>query len=105
MTAADPREPGSPSTGPLLWDGQAEPVRLAGSTDLGLRLHQLRAGRGLHCTPGAASIDGGALFACVFVWCRRAGQVDTFLALAAGPGADDVPALLHTLSRTAARAA
>lgn len=105
MTALDPHEPGSPSLGPLLWDGQADPARLAGPTDLGRRLHQLRAGRGLHCTPGAASIDGGPLFACVFVWCRPAGQADTFLALAAGPGADDVPALLHTLSRTAARAA
>lgn len=105
-----PDEPGSPvprpaASGPLLWDGQSDPVRLAAPADLGRRLHQLREGRGLHCTPGAASIDGGPLFACVLVWVRQSGRADRFLALAAGPGADDVPALLHTLSHTAATAA
>jgi hypothetical protein len=96
MTAA--REPGSPL---LLIADTAAPEQFDGAEALARRVHQLRQGGGLDFTVGHAS-TGGPAFPGVLIW-RSAPR--TYLAFAAGRGADTPTALVAALSRTRAAVA
>ncbi|WP_298699211.1 hypothetical protein [uncultured Brevundimonas sp.] len=95
-------EPGSPLLAPA--DGGQPIERFAHVDELADRLHHLRQGRGLSCTPGAATLDGGDYFPGVLVWVAPTRGADPaaarFLAFAAGPGAHAPAALLAALART-----
>ena len=67
---------------------------------LAIRLHGLRAGRGLDCRAGHASINGADPMPGVMIWAVRKAADPHFLAFAAGPGAATPAEVLAALGRT-----